>query len=84
MDVKGLGEWVNVINTDYKTLKELIKLLKKSNTFMLLFTFQYLQNFNNNELLIERGKRNQKCERTLVSFNLLKSGIFLIISEAMN
>lgn len=51
---------------------------------MLLFTFQCLQNFNNNELLIERGKRNQKCERTLVSFNLLKSGIFLIISEAMN
>lgn len=73
-----------MINTDYKTLKELIKLFKKSNTFMLLFTFQCLQNFNNNELLIERGKRNQKCERTLMSFNLLKSGILLIISEAMN
>lgn len=38
---------------------------------MFLFTFQCLQNFNNNELLIERGKRNKKCERTLVSFNLL-------------
>lgn len=83
MDVKGLGEWVNMIKIDYKTLKELIK-LPKNDIFMLLFTFQCLQNFNNNELLIGRGERNQKCERTLVSFNLLKTGILLIISEDMN
>lgn len=78
VDVKGWGR-----GKQDQNLKELVQLSEKWHIYI-PFYFSMFTKFQQQWITDRKGEKEPKCERTLVSFNLLKTGILLIISEDMN
>lgn len=72
VDVKGLGEWVNMIKIDYKTLKELIKLPKKWYIYA-SFYFSVFTKFQQQWITDRKGGKEPKMWKNIGVFQFAKN-----------